>query len=202
MPHVTETLMGLAREAEARDPFTTGHCGRLANYAMAFGIVLQLPDADLVTLCRGSFLHDLGKIAIPGSLLLKPDTLTRDEYDMVKQHTKIGSLLCEAPDLEAVRAVVRSHHERADGGGYPDGLTERQTPLVAQIVGLVDAYDGLTTQRPYHGARSSEEACATLLDEAQRGWRSVPLVREFVALARTNRFARLRREAVEFEQHV
>jgi len=191
--------MALAREAEARDPFTRGHCSRIASFGMAFGINLQLPDADLVTLCRGSFLHDVGKIALPAPLLLKPTALTADEFDLMKKHTEIGDLLCAAPHFKAVRQVVRSHHERADGSGYPDGLVERQIPLAAQIVGLVDAYDSLTNDRPYHPARPSHAACETLLGEAERGWRSVSLVREFVAMVRTRRFDRLRRRAEEFD---
>jgi putative two-component system response regulator len=193
---VDDLLMALARDAEARDPFTGGHCRRLAGYAVALGVALQLPDADLITLHRGSFLHDVGKIAIPGDLLLKPDQLTDAEYDVVKRHTLIGDTLCAGRDaLRTVRPIVRSHHERADGSGYPDGLSERRIPLLAQIVGLVDSFDALTTARPYHPARSTEAACDTLIGEARRGWRSAALVEEFVALARSKRLERLRREA-------
>ncbi len=185
-------LLDLARDAEARDPYTAGHCCRLASYSMALGVALCLPDSDLVALHRGSLLHDLGKIAIPGRLLLKPGSLTEPEYDIVKRHTVIGDALCAGREgLHAVRPIVRSHHEHADGSGYPDGLVESRIPLLAQIVGLVDAFDALTTVRPYHAARPADAACRALLDEAQRGWRSTPLVKEFVALASTRRLARL-----------
>lgn len=196
---VEELTMALAREAEARDPFTRGHCARVAAYSMAFGIVMQLPDAELVTLCRGAFLHDIGKMAVPAAIVLKPSRLTDDEFDLVKAHTLIGDTLCANRHFEAVRPIVRWHHERADGTGYPDGLMGPRIPLLAQMLGLVDAYDALTTERPYHPARSPEAACLTLTEEAERGWRSPLLVREFTALVRTRRFGRLRRRAGEFD---
>jgi putative two-component system response regulator len=188
-------FLSLARDAEARDPFKAGHCDRLARYAMALGIALQLPDRDLVALHRGSFLHDIGMIAMPARVLLKPDLLTDAEYDVVKRHTVIGDLLCEDQVvLRAVRPIVRSHHERVDGSGYPDGLSGDEVPLLAQIVSLVDAFDALTTDRSYRVAQAPDAACDILLDETSRGWRSMSLVKEFVALARSKRLGRLRHE--------
>lgn len=190
---VDDLILSFARDTEARDPYTRGHCARVAGYATALGVALQLPDADLIALHRGSLLHDVGKIAIPDGLLLTPQALTDAEHDVVKRHTVIGDILCASRDgLRALRPIVRSHHERADGSGYPDGLPEGRTPLLAQIVGLADAYDALTTERAYHPARPSDAACEILLVEARQGWRSQPLVKEFVALARSRRLAHLR----------
>jgi putative two-component system response regulator len=116
-------LMLLAQTIEARDSYTDGHCHRLARYAVGVGRKLGLSEDDLKTLEYGGFLHDIGKIAIPDALLFKPDALTRSEYEVVKQHTVIGDRLCgQMRSLNRVRSIVRSHHERLDGSGYPDGL--------------------------------------------------------------------------------
>src|SRR5205085_6779050 len=116
-------ILSLASTIEARDPLTDGHCQRLASYGAALGARLGLPDADLATLRRGGILHDIGKVGIPDSVLLKAGPLTADEYDVMKTHTLIGHRLCgELRSLRSVRPIVRSHHERLDGSGYPDGL--------------------------------------------------------------------------------
>jgi putative two-component system response regulator len=134
---------------------------------------------------RGGILHDVGKIGIPDSILLKPGALTREEFDRMKQHTLIGDQLCsELRLLRAVRPIVRHHHERLDGSGYPDGLAGRQVPLVAQIMGVVDVYDALTTARPYKRAHTAEHAFEELAAEATRGWRDPVLVDELVSLHR------------------
>ena len=179
-------IISLAQTVEARDKYTGGHCERMAAYAATLGMHLGLSADEVGALRRGGYLHDIGKVAIPDSLLQKTGPLTADEFEIVKQHTTIGDRLCgNLRLLRMVRPIVRCHHERVDGSGYPDGLAGEEIPLLAQIMGVVDVYDALTTDRPYRPAMASEDACATLEQEAGRGWRRADLVREFTALCRT-----------------
>ena len=173
-------IMSLARTVEARDPCTEGHCQRLSTLGAALGTRLGLGAEDISALTRGGVLHDLGKIGIPDAVLLKPGTLTDAEFEQMKQHTLIGDHLCsELRVLQAVRPIVRHHHERLDGSGYPDGLRGSAVPLLAQIIAIVDVYDALTSVRPYHEPISSHRAIETLRREAARGWRDADLVAEF-----------------------
>ncbi len=175
-------LRSLALMIEVRDAYTEGHCQRLAGYATELGALLNLPDDDLADLGRGGYFHDIGKIALPDAILLKAGRLTVDEFERVKEHPVIGDRLCgDLRALQHVRAIVRHHHERLDGSGYPDGLRGDEIPLLAQIIGVVDVYDAMTTNRPYRAARSSEEALAELALEVERGWRRADLVEAFTA---------------------
>lgn len=176
-------IMSLARTIEARDASTEGHCQRLAILAVGLGKRIGLGEADLAALERGGVLHDIGKVAIPDEILLKPSQLTRAEFDLMKQHTVIGDRLCsELRLLRPVRPIVRHHHERLDGSGYPDGLSGNQFPLLAQIIGVVDVFDALTTARPYKEARTPAWAFEELMDEARRGWRDAALIDELALL--------------------
>ena len=178
-----DVIMSLALTIEARDSYTDGHCQRLAAAAVTLGRALGLADDDLAVLRRGGFMHDLGKIGVPDSILLKPGALTASEYEAMKQHPLIGDRLCgELRSLHRVRGIVRHHHERLDGSGYPDGLRGGQIPELAQIVGLVDVYDALTTDRPYRRAVTPSDACEHLLSEVTSGWRRRDLVETFVSL--------------------
>lgn len=179
-----ETLiLTLGKIVEARDPYTKGHCERLATYASALGARLHLEQEDLDALYRGAFLHDIGKIAIPDRVLLKPSRLDPEEYDLIKQHPLIGdSLCCTLRSLERVRPIIRHHHERADGRGYPDGLVGDAIPLLAQIVSVVDVFDALTTDRPYRKALSASAAYDMLVAEAEAGGCRRELVAIFVDL--------------------
>ena len=178
-------IMSLALVIEARDAYTDGHCQRLAAYATALGSSLGLGGDDLAALFRGGYLHDVGKIGIPDAVLLKADLLTPSEYDRIKDHPVIGDRLCgELRSLRQVRPIVRHHHERLDGSGYPDGLKGDAIPLLAQIMGIVDLYDAVTTARPYKAAASPEHAFDELLDEVKKGWRRKDLVDAFIALNR------------------
>ena len=182
-------IVSLALTIEARDRYTEGHCQRLADYASALGRQLQLSEDDVLALARGAYLHDIGKVGIPDAVLLKPGRLTPDEYELMKQHTIIGDRLCgEMRLLRRVRPIVRHHHERLNGTGYPDGLRGDAIPLIAQITGIVDVFDALTTARPYKAAVTREQAYEELLAEAARGWRRPDLVEAFISLGRSEQF--------------
>jgi putative two-component system response regulator len=183
-------IISLALTIEARDPHTEGHCQRLARYANALGRSIGLSHDEVMVLTRGAYLHDIGKIGVPDAVLLKPGRLTSEEYEQIKQHTVIGDHLCgQLRVLRPVRPIVRHHHERLDGSGYPDGLRGDAIPLLAQIIGIVDVFDALTTSRPYKAAFPVETACDELLGEASRGWRRLDLVNRFVMIARSGRVA-------------
>ena len=178
-------ILSLGLTIEARDPYTQDHCEHLARYAAALGARLGLDDDQRVALDRGAFLHDVGKVGIPDAILLKPGRLTASERERMQQHTVIGHRLCgEFRALEHVRPIVRHHHERLDGSGYPDGLKGDAIPLLAQIISVVDIYDAMTTTRPYRAALSAEDAVRELRAEVGRGWKSEVLVEAFVALER------------------
>lgn len=175
-------LMLLAQTIEARDSYTEGHCQRLATYAVALGRVLGLSAEDLRTLQYGGFLHDIGKIAIPDAVLFKPKALSPSEYELVKQHTVVGDRLCSGlRSLSRVRGIVRHHHERLDGSGYPDGLRGDAIPLLAQIMGIVDVYDALATARAYKDAFDAGRVREELWGEARRGWRRPDLIDAFIS---------------------
>jgi putative two-component system response regulator len=163
-------FMTLALTIEARDPTTGGHCERLARHAVALGKALGLGESDLQALHRGGYLHDVGKVGVPDAVLLKRGPLTADEFALMKKHPDIGDSLC-APlqSLRNVRPIIRCHHERLDGSGYPQGLRGDEVPLLAQIVGICDVFDALTSNRPYRPALSASDAARHLLDDAADG---------------------------------
>lgn len=170
-------ILSLARTIEARDPYTEGHCERLARYAVIVGRRIGVSTEDLAALYRGGYLHDIGKIALPDAVLSKPGPLTDEERELMKQHTTVGDHLCgNLRALSRVRPIIRHHHERLDGSGYPDGLRGDAVPLLAQIIGVVDVFDALTTTRPYKPAVNVDEALGELRQDVARGWRDARLV--------------------------
>jgi putative two-component system response regulator len=176
-------IMTLATMIEARDGYCEGHCSRMANYATSLGRKLNLGDADLQTLYRGGFMHDIGMLAIPDAVLRRQGQLEPNEYELVKSHTVIGDRLCSTlRSLQSVRPIVRHHHERLDGSGYPDGLRGNQIPLLAQIIGLVDVYEAVTTLSPYQKPKQPEEAIELLRSHVAKGWRQAPLVEALAAI--------------------
>ena len=165
-----EVILSLARTVEARDAYTEGHCQRLVAYSSAIGEELALRPSDLRTLHRGALLHDVGKIGVPDAVLLKAGKLTPEELAVMRSHPAIGEQLCaNFKTLRPVRPIIRSHHERLDGSGYPDGLVGDAIPFLAQILGIVDVFDALTTSRPYRQALSVDVTMNILRDEAHRG---------------------------------
>jgi putative two-component system response regulator len=182
-------IMAFAVMIESRAGYTEGHCHRVANHATALGRRIGLGQDELQVLYRGGFLHDIGMLAIPDSVLRRQGPLEPEEFELVKSHTVIGDRLCaHLRSLKAVRPIVRHHHERFDGSGYPDGLVGNAIPVVAQIIGLVDVYDALTTERPYQPAHSVDEAVALIQKQVERGWREPRLVEHFAGIIRSGKF--------------
>ena len=173
-------LFSLALGVEAKDPYTEGHCQRLAKYSAALGKRLGLPEELQVALRRGGILHDIGKIAVPEQILVKPGPLTPEERAIMEKHPVTGERIC-APlkSLRHVLPIIRHHHEKLEGSGYPDGLKGEEIPITARILTTVDIYDALTTDRPYRKAMPPPQAFLQIREEARRGWWDVALVDEF-----------------------
>jgi len=180
-------LLALAQTVEHRDPYTGKHCQRLAVASVMLGEALGLPSQDLTSLYRGGFLHDIGKIAIPDAILFKRGMLTAEEWDVMRGHPARGEEICRPMrSLAPVLPIIRSHHERRDGSGYPDGLAGEEIPLLARILQVADIYDALTTERPYKLALSPETAFTVMEEEVRRGWRDPELVPLFASIIQTH----------------
>jgi putative two-component system response regulator len=176
-------LCTLGLSVEARDPYTEGHCERLARYATDLGRFLGLDEESIVALQRGGYLHDLGKIAVPDEILKKGSDLTPTEWTIMKQHPIKGETICRPlKSLRLVLPIIRHHHEHSDGSGYPDGLRAGEIPLLPRILQVADIYDALRTERPYKPALSHEQAAVTMRAEAQSGLWDEKLVSEFFAM--------------------
>jgi len=173
-------LFSLALSIEAKDPYTEGHCERLSKYSVAVADKLGLPEDLRVAIRRGGLVHDIGKLAVPESILLRPGPLTPEERKIMEQHTVAGERIC-APlrSFRHVLPIIRSHHEKQDGSGYPDGLKGDQVPLTARILQITDIYDALTTDRPYRKALAAEKAFAIMREEVKRGWWDGSVLDEF-----------------------
>jgi putative two-component system response regulator len=170
-------LFALARTVESRDKYTGDHCERLAKYSMMLGAAMGLSQDELLALYRGGFLHDVGKIAIPDSILFKHARLDAAEWAIMRDHTVKGEEICRPmKTLSAVLPIIRNHHERFDGSGYPDGLRGEKIPLLARVLQVADIYDALTTSRPYKPAFPPEEAFHIMNEEVRKGWRDPELV--------------------------
>jgi len=177
-------LFALAQSVEHRDKYTGLHCERLSTYSLAMAKALGLSRKDEQALFRGGYLHDIGKIAIPDSILFKRGKLTEEEWEVMRMHTVRGEDICRPmKSLTPVLPIIRGHHEKWDGTGYPDGLRGEEIPLLARIMQVADIYDALTTARPYKPAYSHQEAIDTMLAEVNRGWRDPELVPLFAQVA-------------------
>lgn len=175
-------MFSIARTIESRDPNTGDHCERLVARGKAFGEFLGLSRTEVRDLMWGGYLHDIGKVGIPDAVLLKPGKLTPDEWEIMRQHVSIGEKICQPlRTMRGVVPIIRSHHERWDGSGYPDGLVGEQIPRLAQIFQVIDIYDALTSERPYKRAFTHAEALDILDEETAKGWRNPELMSEFKA---------------------
>jgi putative two-component system response regulator len=180
-------LLAMAQTVEHRDEYTGKHCQRLAVASVMLGEALGLPSQDLTALYRGGYLHDIGKIGIPDAILFKRGPLTSEEWEVMRSHPVRGEEICRPMrSLAPVLPIIRSHHERWDGSGYPDGLAGEGIPLLARILQVADIYDALTSERPYKQALAPEEAFAVMEEEVRRGWRDPELVPLFASTIQTN----------------
>jgi putative two-component system response regulator len=171
LKHITEQLdsaediiLSLASATEAKDPYTEGHTERVGNYCSLLGRAISLAYRDLRALEMGGILHDIGKIGILDVILNKNGKLTSEEYEKMKLHPAIGyKIIQPLRSFSPVLPIVRHHHERFDGKGYPDGLKGKNIPLLARITTVADVYDAITTDRPYRKAMPPEKAQQTML---------------------------------------
>jgi len=188
-------LFALARAVEQRDRATWGHCERLALISVTLGAAMGLDRAALTTLYRGGYLHDIGKVGIPDAILFKPGKLTDAEWEVMRTHCDRGEEICRhMKSLQPVLPVIRHHHERWDGQGYPDGLQGEEIPLLARVVQIADVYDALTNRRSYKEAFTERQAIQILQQEARRGWRDPQITALFLkvhdeAISRITRFS-------------
>lgn len=180
---VRSMVLSLAHAIDSRHPSTAGHSDRIADYAIRLAEDLHLNDDDLEILRMASLLHDIGKVGVPDAILTKPGPLTLEERAVMNQHPVLGENIC-APlkSLRHVLPVIRHHHERMDGSGYPDGLRGSEIPLNARILQIADIYDALITDRPYRQAMQREGALQVLSREATYGWLDTSLVERFCTL--------------------
>jgi putative two-component system response regulator len=190
-------LLSLAHSIEARHSRADGHSNRLAEHAVQLGESLGLSADDLQELRLGCLLHDSGKVAVPDKILLKPARLNPEETEIVRQHPVTGEKICASLKcLGAILPLIRHHHERMDGTGYPDRLYGEEIPLKARILQVADVYDALTSDRPYRKALSSEEALRILHQEAMCGWLDASLVWRFSRIRRSGDSFSLRQRSM------
>jgi putative two-component system response regulator len=171
LENAESVLYMLASSIEAKDPYTEGHCDRLARYSVALAAHLGLSETQRTALRRAGIVHDIGKVVVPEQILLKAGPLDPEERHLMESHTVMGEQIC-APlkSFRQVLPIIRWHHERRDGSGYPDQLKGDAIPLAARILQTADVYDALTTDRPYRKALPHEQALATMREEVRRGW--------------------------------
>ena len=180
LDHAERVLFSIASAVESRDPVTGNHCERLVTMGKAFGEFINLSRHEIRALMWGGYLHDIGKIGIPDYVLLKKGTLTTLEWDIMKQHVLIGEKICQPlRTMRGVLPIIRHHHERWDGTGYPDGLVSEGIPYLAQVFQIIDIYDALTSERPYKRAFTPTEALEIIVQETAKGWRNPQLVQQF-----------------------
>ncbi|MBE9502286.1 MAG: HD domain-containing protein, partial [Chloroflexi bacterium] len=185
--NVENAIIALATAIEAKDPYTEGHVERVASYALTLGKEVRLAPWELRALHKAAILHDVGKIGVDESILLKPGSLTEEEFNQLKTHTIIGERICRPLGRNRlILEVIRHHHERYDGKGYPDGLAGEDIPIAARIMAVVDAYDALTSDRPYRARRSQEQAVEILKQEAGKQF-DPKIATAFISLLETGR---------------
>ncbi|HTS12472.1 MAG TPA: HD domain-containing phosphohydrolase [Candidatus Limnocylindrales bacterium] len=190
LENAESVLFSLALSIEARDPYTRGHCDRLSEMSARLGERLGLASEEIKALRRAGIVHDIGKVAVPDSILLKPGELSPEEITVMQEHPVVGERIC-APlkTFRLVLPIIRHHHERIDGSGYPDHLKGDEIPVTARIMQLADVYDALTTDRPYRKADPSGTALEIMTAEATRGWLDRELLGAFREMIRDTTMA-------------
>lgn len=180
LDHAEQLLFSIARAIECRDPNTGDHCERLVKLGKAFGEYLNFTPNQIRDLMWGGYLHDIGKVGIPDAVLLKTGKLTAQEWDIMRQHVLIGEKICQPlRKIRGVIPIIRHHHERWDGSGYPDALVGDDIPYQAQVFQMIDIFDALISERPYKKTLTLEEALAVMARETALGWRNPRLMQQF-----------------------
>ncbi|WGV26272.1 two-component system response regulator [Halotia branconii] len=181
LDHTEQVLFSVARAIESRDPNTGDHCERLVQLGQIFGEYLNLSRHQIRDLMWGGYLHDIGKVGIPDDVLLKTGKLTPEDWQIMRRHVVIGEKICQPlRSMRGVVPIIRHHHERWDGSGYPDGLKGEDIPYLAQVFQMIDIYDALTSERPYKRAFTTQEALSVMLEETNLGWRNPQLIQQFL----------------------
>lgn len=194
-------LLALARSIEAKDPYTEGHCERLSNYAVKFGKRLGLDDEEITALRIGGIVHDIGKVAVPDAILLKPAALTPDEWSVMREHPVVGArICCGLRSFKFVVPIIRHHHEKMNGQGYPDGLKRDEIPRTARVLQIVDVFDALTTERPYKKAMTDDAAIRVMQEEVVKGWWDPDYFKVFEILVREESFRSAKSAPIEGEK--
>jgi len=185
-------IFTLASVVEARDQYTMDHCKRMAHYGTLLAEKLGLDSEQIQNIQRGAYLHDIGKVGVADNILLKHGNLDDQEFGQIKQHTIIGEKICQPlRTLKPVLPIIRSHHERFNGSGYPDGLAGENIPLIAQIVALVDCFDAMSSTRPYRQALEKEVVIELLREDARKGWWETNMSTAFLELISANSIEQL-----------
>lgn len=183
-----DVVCTLALSVEAKDAYTDGHCERLSLYSVALGRSMGLPQEQLKALHRGGYLHDVGKIAVSESILNKKTGLTDEEWRIMREHPIIGERICKPlKSLRLVLPIIRHHHERWDGSGYPDGLKGQGIPLAARIIRVVDIYDALMTARPYKPPLETHQAFSIMRQASEKGSCDPRLIEQFISLLQSGK---------------
>jgi putative two-component system response regulator len=189
-------LFALARSIEGKDPDTEGHCERLSDYSTRLGERIGLAEDQVVALRRAGIVHDIGKVAVPDAILLKPGRLTPEEFRIMQEHPVVGERICTPlKSFRLVLPIIRHHHEKLNGSGYPDGLKGEEIPTTARVLQIVDVYDALTTKRPYKRAFSRSETLEIMEEEVKKGWWDPHIFGEFKQLVTSGNWGTVARGA-------
>ncbi len=183
LEHSENVILTLAVALESRDPYTRGHSTRVGDISVAFSSFLGLSRKEQEQIRKGGILHDIGKIGVRTDLICKDGRLSGEELEEVKRHTVIGEEICRPlVSVRGILPVIRSHHERWDGRGFPDGLCGEEIPLSARMLAIADSFDAMVSKRPYRNGRSTSAVMAVFLDEKQSGQWDPKLVERFVEM--------------------
>ncbi len=182
-------IFTLARIIEAKDSYTMGHADRVSRYSVLLGKLLKRSEGELEILDKAGVLHDIGKMAIPDAILMKPGALTKEEFGIMKTHPVMGCTICERlrSAKDAIQ-LIRHHHEKLDGSGYPDGLQRNEIPVLVRIVTIADIYDALTTRRSYKDAWSVDKTFSIMYEEVKKGWWDGDILRTWEQFVRSEDF--------------
>lgn len=185
LDNAAQVLIAIAQAVESRDPTTGDHCKRLSEMGRSFGSYLNLFSPQLKALELAGYLHDIGKIGIPDSILGKPGKHTPEEQAIMQSHVEIGARICQPlRTMKHVLPIIRNHHERWDGSGYPDGLKGEDIPYLARVFQIIDIYDALISERPYKPVFTADRALSILESESEKGWWDPVLVDRFLQFLR------------------